>query len=346
MKRKIILFISLIFFTLVTPAFAALPQFSPDSTQNQVLLDTLYNPTGVGDQNFGNTGFNKVGFLYTPSSSHWVCQVHALFGKFGHPTDSVQLQLYDSQNTMASAISSGNLDGTFYSLVNGIDLTNSDQSADFIFQAATPPGICLPLHAATNYWFVFSRTGSLSNTDYYLFEENQNLTPRPNASSVIQAWTTTGQSSGFVPSTTVYGITDGTAINNATGSASLTTETCANNILYSLCTLFYPNLSVLSSNFTTLQNTFNSKAPFGYITSALSINLSVTNAASSTPVFTIPIVHSASQIAGILPTSMTYNDSSWGNIVAQWTGAIRTMFNIALWLAFIFYIFVTVRHIF
>jgi len=133
--------------------------------------------------------------------------------------------------------------------------------------------------------------------------------------------------------------------------SSLESDFCGDIfILSDMCTviagLFLPDTDFAEVTFDSLNSTFLSKAPFGYIDALLNLDLSVTGSATTSPTLTLPIGHTNEYISELLPSDMSWSDSTAGNAVAQTTNSFRIIFTILLWLAFLFYLFFALRRIF
>jgi len=89
--------------------------------------------------------------------------------------------------------------------------------------------------------------------------------------------------------------------------------------------------------------TADEKVPFAYINELVSLDLSETESASSTPSFTIPLAQGLSHVSPELPDTMEWSDDN--NIVSDLTSSIRIVFNILLWLGFIFYFVFVARRV-
>ena len=350
MKSKISVVTTVLLLALLgfaTPSFASTDLPAP-SGQNAFVLKGINSSNVEVSKIFGaattSSWTDKIGFKYIPESNRYICQVDAKLSRngTGSATSNVQLQVYSSGSNMDN----GTLMYTSSNVWTHQDFTTSAQLASFYFGTASSPGNCFGVKGGSTYWFTWSRTDAPSDTVNWNFYFVNNV-PSP-SSATAQGYTkafgaVTGSS--IYPDVNLYGILDGTGISTAN------TQPCDDNILYSLCSVLYkyliPDTAVVSSNYTTLQTTFNSKAPFAYINSALGLDFSLTSSSSAIPFISIPLNHSTNPyIASSLPTSMNYTDSSNGNVVSQWAGAVRTVFLVLLWLSFIFYIFKTVEHIF
>jgi len=106
------------------------------------------------------------------------------------------------------------------------------------------------------------------------------------------------------------------------------------------------NSTLALSDIGDVRTALNSKAPFSYINSVLSMDLSATGASTASPTLTFTISKPNSYVSSLLPSTFSWNDGSANNNVAQIAGDVRVIFTILLWLSFVFYIFFIVRRIF
>lgn len=331
------------FFTLIfvffilssTKTYAASTQVTPDASQNDNLLTANTNPKATLRFGAANTGSwtDIIGAKYIPENSHYLCQIDLEVSKNGTPTDSIQAQIYQG----GSNLTNGSLLGTSANTWLGSDLGITTQVVSFWFGSTTVPGNCIGIVKGTTYWISVSRTGALNDTNNYNFEFQSS--PAVPTSATWLGWSKIfGQVTGTitVPTVNLWGINNGsalesipTAVQSFCQNFGLLTETC--NVFGSL---FVPSQSVFSSNYTTVKNNLNSKAPFAYINTVFALNLSNTGSATSTPAISIPITHT-SYISSNLPTHM---DSNFGATLDSIKNSTRGVFAILLWLAFVFYI--------
>ena len=131
------------------------------------------------------------------------------------------------------------------------------------------------------------------------------------------------------------------------GDCSATDWVCSfQHWLYNnLQTIFGVNSQFAETQFAETKALSDSKVPFAYINSMLHLDFSPTYGSTSAPSFVIPIVHSNAYVSDKIPTSMTWTDTGSGGIIGSLTGSIRIIFQIGLWLSFIFYLFTLVHHV-
>jgi len=342
MKRlTIFIFTFLAFFIFASQSFASTTNYTPTAGQNQILYTNLTGTTGslrFGAASLGSWT-DKIGLKYTPTVSHYLCSIDVFISKTGAPTDSVNLKLYQG----GSGLDNGTLLATSANVWLGSDFSTSPQRTTFWFGTNALPATCQGIVKNQTYWFTFARTGTPDDSHLYNFYFIQQT------NTELVGWT---KQFGAVGSPTnygyadLYGISDGSALDIVT----TVTNPCSGSFLESTCnllsSLFIPSTSFASASADTLKTTFLSKAPFSYINSALNLDLSTTGSGSSSPTLTLQINKPNSYVSSILPVSMTWTDSSANNNAFIATSAIRGVFTILLWLAFVFYIIFTIRRVF
>lgn len=120
-----------------------------------------------GSQSLGNTSsFQRVGQSFrTASSAALLKQVEARVRRYGSPSDSIKLALQLDNG-------SGSPTGVdlVSALVSGASLA-PEAYPWTVFSFADPP----QLLADTNYWLVFSRSGSVSASNYYVLAVDEKL---------------------------------------------------------------------------------------------------------------------------------------------------------------------------
>jgi len=345
MKKKILLLFIYLSYALLTPlnTFAATNIPPPEGQNSYILQSTIgsYSSTIFGRVSGGYNAY--VGFQFVPNASRYLCQVDVTVHKSGAPTDNIYANLMSGGTTLTN--------GTLLATSNqiaGSDIGTGTGGTilSFYFGTASSPGNCFGVSGSQNYWIQIKRSGSNSDTNYYHYDYNSGGT---SSGGVCLLWGSTfGKYSPDAEcGANIYGISDGSFLDI---SISPVTNVCTNNVLAGACSLlanlFIPSQTVASSSANTIKDLFLSKAPFGYINTALSIDLTDTNAASTSPTLTLPIGHTNDYISDLIPSSMVWADSSANNNAQTATNGFRTTFSLLLWLVFIFYIVFTIRRVF
>jgi len=343
----IILFLSLFVFS--ERSISAQTMIDPDPSQNAVLLDWNHTSTPLGTT-FGRppASDNDIGFKYIPATSQYVCQIDiALDVGSGSPTDTVSMRVYSGGTTLTN----GTLMWTMQNVWRATDF-GSDVYASYWYGTFAPPGNCFGLLGGSTYWFVLHRTGSTSNTQNW--QTNIVSGTMSPSDSFAQVW---GDQSGAReysagvparPQVTIYGISDGSLIDQQ--SEELASFCASTGLLIGTCNmfsnLFIPNFEEFSDDFNDLEATLSAKAPFAYIDSALSLDFSLSPSATTSPDISIPIQHTNSNISSLIPTSLDWSDADSGGVAAIATNAIRNVFLVLLWIAFIFFLVTRFKDVF
>jgi len=328
---KYLFTLGILFFLFTGSSFAS-TTIPPDTSQNGVIIDV--QGSTLGSQYWGDNLNRRMGYRYQPINNHYVCQVDIRASKLGTATDSIRLSVRQDGTNLTN----GTLIQTSQNVWLHSDLDGS--YASFWFGTVSPPGNCFPVVSGKTYFFVLDRTGGVYTTDNYNF-----IYTNTSLYDEIRWFNQYGEATdGYEPSVRMFGITNAQGLSSEVVDTSsfcdglgLFAEIC-NTVTF----LFVPNTNVLQSDIEDLIDTLSSKAPFAYVIEALSLDFSETYANEDVPSISIPI---DVEVAGIqtLDTSFDFNDEA--SLVADTAGLIRTTFVILLWLVFVFFIFISVRHI-
>jgi hypothetical protein len=340
MRFKAILIIELIVISLffkVNFSYAS-AQVTPASGQNEILVDNSdldngsFSTTVFGGTGNVGEGFTKAGLKYIPEASHWVCQVDVRINNHNSPTDSVLMKIYSGGSDVDT--------GTLLATSNQVTSTAITSSAGWVsFWIGTPtvPGSCIGMGSGGTYWFTFSRTGSNNGTNNYnLGLKNTNPIPNVITSYVKGGGLITGSTPDAILQIT--GIKDGSAITLGT------INPCADNLLFSVCSLLYllfiPNFTNISTRVASTSATLNSKVPFSYFNSLSGINLSSVGTPDAS--LTLPI-HTGSG-SSALNFDIPFFATASANI-SGFFSAVKLSTTFIFWLGFLAYLYFLIRRV-
>jgi hypothetical protein len=117
---------------------------------------------GAGGANFGDAATSSaIAQSFTTSGAIDVSKIRVVLSKFGSPADNVSLDIYsDSSSTPNASIATAD------NVYAGTVLSGTQTWVEYQF------GTPVSLSAATKYWFVLTRSGSVDASNYYLARQS------------------------------------------------------------------------------------------------------------------------------------------------------------------------------
>jgi len=323
-------------FTISANAYAS-TQLTPAEGRNEIISQGLVGSAGL--TSFGNsTGFHPkhIGFKYTPTASHYVCQVDFTLRKNGNPTDFVKMSVYEGGSSM---INGDLLNGTSAFVWSGTEIATTGGIVSF------PLSDCIALSKTKYYWFTLSRTvsgGEEASDYYYYYSTATDSTPNDE----IYSWSESGEQTGYHNYGTMYGIGDGSLIDFAEENSA--ENVCDNtpDLVKPFCQATYkllvPNSEDINTDVASMSASLNEKVPFAYILEVFNIGdeLSATN--SATPTF-INIPYSSSSVSALfgVPQSIQGNLPEFAQ---NYFNILKTAISFIMWALFLTYLIVRFRH--
>jgi len=263
----------------------------------------------------------------------YLCQADFAFGKSGTPTDSILLTI----STGGSSPDNGSVIAT--SSVAAASFSSGDVvTMDF--------PVCYGISPSSTVYFTFSRTGSLSNTNFYSVGATRSSNSASFNNTDVQ----------YVPSSwsddTVAVATRLRGTQNASTTISLLLPTfgvssssatfvCPDWGLFTpLCDFavwaVVPPASVTTQLEAVRSDLLATRFPFAYF-SELSTAWNATTTATSTPSITLPFAGHQIQFLGPSSGSDFVGSSNWS--------ILQTLLGTAIWLSFGFYVYDRIRSI-
>lgn len=270
--------------------FATSTQLTPISGHADVIYDGYstdnVNVSNVFGKSTTSSWASKVGMKYIPEANRFICQIDIVVGKAGSPSDGLKVEVYNGGTT----VDNGNIVATSYNTWSASEIaSNNGQVLTYWFDGTSiNTGACFGVVAGQTYWITVSRTGSLSDTDYY-FWYHTTTGGQPTEATGLSYSKEFGQytNSGINmhPDIDIYGISDGTSIEPNIGDWQCSVDTWFPGY-ETLCTFVHTILippngfgAFIKGKMNDSQGLLYSKAPFAYF---VQIKNQVTNLDTTT----------------------------------------------------------------